>query len=96
MIALATVTDMPYADEFLYGRGSECIVPLAFLIVSALTWGFYLGAITLEPAMLPCLGAALPNPESPLDVPASTPLGARMPCRSTRQRASDRRETSVS
>ena len=52
-IAMTTVADMPYEDEFLYGRGYECIVALAFLAVSALSWGLYLSALTLEPVMLP-------------------------------------------
>lgn len=52
-IALATATDMPYADELLYGRGRECILPLMFLVVSALIFGLYIGALTLEPMLLP-------------------------------------------
>ena len=52
-IALATATDMPYTDEFLYGRGHECILPLMFLVVSALIFGLYIGALTLEPMLLP-------------------------------------------
>ena len=53
-IALATATDTPYLNEFLYGSGSEeGILSLVFLIVSALAWGIYLGTLTMEPVMLP-------------------------------------------
>ena len=50
---LVTAADLPYEDEFLYGRGLECVVALAFLVVSALSWGLFLGALTQEPVMLP-------------------------------------------
>lgn len=50
---IVTASDMPYEDEFLYGRGLECAVALAFLVVSALSWGLFLGALTQEPVMLP-------------------------------------------
>ena len=53
MIALATATDIPYADEFLDGRGSECVLSLLFLIVSSFTWALYLGTLTMEPVILP-------------------------------------------
>ena len=55
-LALVTATDTPYIDEFLNGRGSEGILPLTFVIVSTLTWGFYVGFLTLEPVLLPAWG----------------------------------------
>ena len=53
-IALATDTDTPYLNEFLYGSGSEeGILSLVFLIVSSLAWSIYLGTLTMEPVTLP-------------------------------------------
>ncbi len=52
-IALVTAAEMPYLNEFLYGRGSESIPSLLFLIVSAFSWSLYLGTLTMEPVMLP-------------------------------------------
>lgn len=55
-LALVTGTDTPYIDDFLSGRDSEGILPIVFLFVSALTWSFYVGFLTLEPVMLPAWG----------------------------------------
>ena len=55
-LALVTATDTPYIDNFLHGGESEGILPIMFVIVSTLTWGLYVGFLTLEPVMLPAWG----------------------------------------
>ena len=55
-LALVTGTETPYIEDFLNGGESEGILPIVFLLVSSLTWGFYVGYLTVEPVMLPAWG----------------------------------------